>query len=173
MLVAPDDLQGFASAALTAAGLRAADAEVVAEALVVAGLRGVHSHGVQSLPWYVDGFLHGGISANVDCPVLADAGALALLDGQNGLGIITCTKAMDMAIERARVHGVAFVGVNNSNHCGAAAFYTMRALGHDQLGYCTTNSPAVMAPWGGREARLGSNPVSYAIPAGEQPPIVL
>jgi LDH2 family malate/lactate/ureidoglycolate dehydrogenase len=168
-----DDLVRFASAAGAAAGLEPADAELLATALVDADLRGVHSHGVKNLPMYLHGVLQGNVAARVDCPVLVDTGAFVLLDGENGLGHITCTRAMDLAIDRARLHGVAFVGVNNSNHCGAAAFYTERAVALDQLGFCTTNSPAVMAPWGGRSARLGSNPVSYGIPAGEAPPIVL
>jgi LDH2 family malate/lactate/ureidoglycolate dehydrogenase len=172
-IVEVDDLMAFASDAGAAAGLEPADAGLLADALVDADLRGVHSHGVKNLPQYVRGFLQGKVASKVDCPIVVDTGAFVLLDGENGLGIVTCTKAMDLAIERARAHGVAFVGLNNSNHCGAAAFYTLRAAAQDQLGFCTTNGPAVMAPWGGREARLGSNPVSYAIPAGEAPPIVL
>jgi LDH2 family malate/lactate/ureidoglycolate dehydrogenase len=172
-LVTAHDLERFAFASATAVGLESADADVLAAAVVDADLRGVHSHGVRNLPRYVRGFERGNVAAKVDCPIVVDTGAFVLLDGQNGLGIITCTKAMDLAIERARTHGVAFVGVNNSNHCGAAAFYTLRAVAQDQLGFCTTNSPAVMAPWGGREARLGSNPLSYGIPAGVEPPIVL
>jgi LDH2 family malate/lactate/ureidoglycolate dehydrogenase len=172
-LVAASELERFTLAAATAVGLAQEDAEVLASALVDADLRGVHSHGVRNLARYVRGFTQGNVATDVDCPVIADTGAFVLLNGQNGLGIITCTKAMDLAVERARLHGVAFVGVNNSNHCGAAAFYTLRAVARDQLGFCTTNSPAVMAPWGGREARLGSNPVSFGIPAGDEPPIVL
>jgi LDH2 family malate/lactate/ureidoglycolate dehydrogenase len=172
-LFTAEELLRFASAAGDAAGLDPPDAEILAAALVEADLRGVHSHGVKNLPMYLHGVVQGNVAASVTCPVVVDTGAFVLLDGENGLGHITCTRAMDLAIDRARLHGVAFVGVQNSNHCGAAAFYAERAVAQDQLGFCTTNSPAVMAPWGGREARLGSNPVSYGIPAGEAPAIVL
>jgi LDH2 family malate/lactate/ureidoglycolate dehydrogenase len=172
-LVDAEDLASFTAAAGAAAGLEPADADLLATALVDADLRGVHSHGVRNLNQYVRGFLRGVVATKVDCPIVVDTGAFVLLDGENGSGILTSTKAMDLAIERARAHGVAFVGVNNSNHNGAGAFYTLRAVAQDQLGFCTTNSPAVMAPWGGQAARLGSNPVSYGIPAGAAPPIVL
>jgi LDH2 family malate/lactate/ureidoglycolate dehydrogenase len=95
------------------------------------------------------------------------------MDGENGLGPVCCNKAMDVAIERASKYGLALVSVRNSNHFGFTAYYSMKALKHDYIGFCTTNGPAVIAPWGGSEPLLSSNPFSCAIPADTEPPVVL
>jgi LDH2 family malate/lactate/ureidoglycolate dehydrogenase len=83
------------------------------------------------------------------------------------------TRAMEIAIEKARRCGSAFVGVCHSNHFGTCAYYSMMALDHDMIGMCVTNGPAAMAPWGGRERILSTSPISYAVPAGEERAFVL
>jgi LDH2 family malate/lactate/ureidoglycolate dehydrogenase len=172
-LVKADDLRQFIISSLEKAKLTREDSLVLSDALVEADLRGVHSHGVQNLPRYVRGFFDGQMASSVTCPFVVDAGSLSIIDGQNGIGFITCNKAMDIAIDRAKKYGIAMVGVRNSNHFGAAAYFSMKALAHDQIGFCTTNGPPIMAPWGGCEGLIGNNPFSYAIPADKEPPIVL
>lgn len=171
-VVKVESLRTFTEDALKKSGLNEENARLVGDVLVEADLRGVHSHGVQNLPRWARGFLKGHLKTEVESQPVED-GVVSVIDGQGSLGVIASNIAMDLAIEKAKKYGVGFVGVKNSSHFGPAAYYTMKALDHNQIGFCTTNSPAVMAPWGGKEALLGNNPFSYAIPAGEEPPIVL
>jgi LDH2 family malate/lactate/ureidoglycolate dehydrogenase len=167
-------LEQFCRRVLAAAGVRAADAETIADALVAADLRGTQSHGVNLLARYTRGFLGGGLNPAPACTIVREHGATAVMDGDNGLGHVVGVDAMRLALARARRHGVGVVAARNSNHFGAAAYFAMMAPPHGMIGFATTNGPAVMAPWGGRTATLCNNPISYAIPtwAGE-PPIVL
>lgn len=167
-----EGLRCFAEEAFKKVGLDDANSMLVSDVLIDADLRGVHSHGVHNLPRWARGFLKGHLSTTFTCPDI-DNGPISVIDAQDTLGVIASNKAMEMAIQRAKKYGIGFVGVKNSSHFGPAAYYTMKALDHHQIGFCTTNGPAVMAPWGGREALLSNNPLSYAIPAGDEPPIVL
>jgi LDH2 family malate/lactate/ureidoglycolate dehydrogenase len=172
-VVQVDELRRFTEAVLKKSGLDDANAALVSDVLIDADLRGVHSHGVQNLPRWARGFLNGHLSKKPSCPIVVDNGPISVIDAEDGLGVVASNRAMEIAIERAKKYGVAFVAVRNSSHFGPAAYFTMKALEHKQIGFCTTNGPAVMAPWGGREALLSNNPFSYAIPAGDETPIVL
>lgn len=171
-LVDPEALSEVARSCLARAGLEAGSIETAAT-LVEADLRGVHSHGVQNLPRYCRALLSGALNRDGECHLEVDAPGLCLLDARNNLGAIACNRAATIAGEHARVAGVCLVSVRNSNHCGALAYYSMRALEHDQIGICISNGPAVMAPFGSAEALIGNNPLSVAIPASDGPPIVL
>ncbi len=171
--VPADRLRAFCRTALERAGLSAADADLVAETLVEADLRGVHSHGLILLVRYCRGLVRGYVNPRPRVRVEARAGATARINGDNGLGQIPSVQAMDLAIELAETYGVGTVVVRNSNHFGAAAYYAMRALPHRMVGFATTNAPPVMPLFGGRDPVVGNNPLCWAIPAGEEPPIVL
>ena len=95
------------------------------------------------------------------------------MDGQQAFGHYTATLAMELAIAKARAHGVGFVTCRNSNHYGAAANYSMMALAHDMIGLSMTNSGPAVVPTYGRQAMLGTNPISFAAPAGRHYPFVL
>lgn len=168
-----EHLRAFSQGVFERVGLSAEDAYSVSDTLIEADLCGVHSHGMAILPRWARGFAQGELNKQVDCPTIIDAGALCLIDGQNGLGVFAANKAMDLAIERAGKFGISIVGVRNSSHFGMAAYYTKKAIAFNQIGFCTTNGPAVMAPWGGKEALLCNNPFSYAIPANYEFPVVL
>jgi LDH2 family malate/lactate/ureidoglycolate dehydrogenase len=165
-------LRQFAEEAFKKVGLNEADAALVSDVLIDADLRGVHSHGVHNLPRWARGFLKGHLSPGVTCQDI-DTGPISVVDAENTLGVIASDQAMSMAIQRAKKYGIGLVGVKNSSHFGPASYYTTKALSHNQIGFCTTNGPAVMAPWGGSDPLLSNNPFSYAIPAGDEPPIVL
>lgn len=152
-------------------GMLAEDAELLTETLVVADLQGVHSHGVMRVPNYVKR-LRTGVNPKGRPRMVKDNGAVLLIDGNNSMGQIGSTFAMRQVIERARTTGVAAAAVGGSNHCGAMAYYTMMALPEDMIGLATTNALPTMAPWGGIDRILGINPLSVAIPAGEEIPIV-
>ena len=168
-----DDLRTFAQRLFVGVGLPAVDADTVADSLVTADLRGTHSHGVIRLPFLVDRVVQGGAKREPDIRVQSEAPATALLDGDCALGAVTATRAMALAIDKARSQGIACVTARNSDFIGTCAHYAMMALPHDMLGICWTNGFPGMAPWGGRSNTIGNNPIAFAAPSGSQGPIVL
>lgn len=171
--VDPERLTAFAAAVFAAVGVPVADAELVADTLVTADLWGHQSHGVLRLAWYVDR-LRAGVMDPVTRPqIVVDGGAVAVLDGRNGVGQVVAARAAREAAARARSHGVGAVAVRNSNHFGTAAYFTRLVLPEGCIGILTTNASPAMAPWGGRQAAVGTNPWSVAAPAGRHPPMVM
>jgi LDH2 family malate/lactate/ureidoglycolate dehydrogenase len=162
--IEPSALAGFATDILTTLDVPRADAELVADSLVMADLWGHSSHGLLRLPWYAARLRSGAMTAGTRSAVLADTGALVLLDGRNGIGQVLTERARTLAVERARTHGVGLVGVRNSNHFGTAMYFTRRAAAEGCVAMLTTNASPAMAPWGGREKVLGTNPWSIAAP---------
>ena len=166
-------LQTFTGDILRAAGLVEADAALCAETLVQAELWGHASHGVLRLPWYVARLASGACNRAARPRVLQDMGALALVDADDGMGQVATDFAMEEAVQRAGKHGIGAVSVRNSNHFGTAMYYTSRAARRGMLAFLSTNASPAMAPWGGRERAVGTNPWSWAAPGGELPPLVL
>ncbi|WP_100499160.1 Ldh family oxidoreductase [Geodermatophilus chilensis] len=162
--LAPDALRRFGSQVLRAVGVPAPDAALVAESLVQADLWGHGSHGLLRLPWYAARLRSGAVQAVTEPVVLSDTGPLVLLDGRDGVGQVLADRARVLATERARQHGVGVVGVRNSNHFGTAMWFTRRAARDGYVAVLTTNASPAMAPWGGREKRIGTNPWSIAAP---------
>ncbi|MCL4515518.1 MAG: Ldh family oxidoreductase [Firmicutes bacterium] len=167
------ELKTFAAEVLAKAGLKSEDAAVVAETLVFADLRGLESHGVSRLPIYVKRIKKGLVNARATMRMVNEDGAIALLDADNGPGQVASVKAMDIAMGLAQKQGLGACGVRNSTHCGALAYYTLRAVEHGMIGLAMTNANSVMAPWGGREPVLGTNPISVAAPVGHGEPYVM
>ncbi|MDB6170046.1 MAG: putative oxidoreductase YbiC [Verrucomicrobia bacterium] len=163
----------FASAVLAESGVPESDARLVADSLVQADLWGHQSHGVMRLPWYTARIRTGVMRAVTQCELVVNAGAVAVLDGHDGIGQVVAEKAAREAMSRARAHGVGAVSVRNSNHFGTAMYFTRLPLAEGQLAILTTNASPAMAPWGGREQSVGTNPWSIAAPAGKFPPFVL
>jgi ureidoglycolate dehydrogenase (NAD+) len=155
------------------AGARAADAAETADGLVAADLRGVHSHGVLRVGIYVDRLRAGSIRPGAELETVRDGGAVVVVDAQAGPGIAMASRAMALAIERARAAGIGVVGVRNANHCGMLAHFAMRALGEGMIGLAASNADSQVAPYGARAKFLGTNPFALAIPAGEEPPVVI
>lgn len=150
-----------------------ADARLVADTLVQADLWGHQSHGVLRLPWYL-ARLKAGVCTPVAAPRFAvDAGAVAVIDGGDAMGQVLTAHAMQDAIRRARAHGIAAVALRHSNHFGTALYYTLMAARAGCVAFLSTNASPAMAPWGGRQKTVGTNPWSWAAPAGKYPPMVL
>ena len=166
-----DALRDLCMRIFASCGMMSPDARLLADTLVEADLGGVHSHGVLRVPEYVHK-LTGGVDPQGRPQVVSDDGACLVVDGGNSMGQIGAHFAMERAIERAGELGIAAVAVRGSNHCGAMAYYSAMALPHDMIGMATTNALPTMAPWGGAERILGINPVSFAIPAGDELPII-
>ena len=167
-------LRYFIAMAFECVGMPAADAQVVAALMAEADLRGADGHGVIRLIPYLKRIRAGGINLHPDIRVVKERAATALLNGDNAMGHLVMKRAAEIAIEKARTAGVAWVGAQWSNHAGPAALYARMMLPHDMLGlYFAVGNANHLPPWGGLEMLLSTNPIAAAIPAGEEPPIVL
>jgi L-2-hydroxycarboxylate dehydrogenase (NAD+) len=167
-------LAAFITRAFEAAGLPGDEAAAVAGLMVEADLRGSDTHGVIRLPLYLRRLKAGGVNARPNIRVVQEKASTALVDGDNGIGHLVMRFAAMTAIEKAKRTGVAWVGARLSNHAGPAALYAMMPLAHDMIGlYLAVGSNNHLPPWGSTENLLGTNPLAVAIPAGEEPPIVL
>ncbi len=172
--VPAERLTSFIVRAFTAAGLSAADAEMLANLMVEADLRGSDTHGVIRLPLYVRRIRAGGVNLQPNIRVVSDRPSAALIDGDNGMGHLVMRRAAELAIEKAKATGVGWVGARMSNHAGPAALYVTMPLKHDMIGiYFAVGSSNHLPPWGGSESLLGTNPMAVAVPAEQEPPIVL
>jgi LDH2 family malate/lactate/ureidoglycolate dehydrogenase len=167
-------LRTFLVDALRACGLPEADAATVAGAMLEADLTGSDAHGVFRLAGYVRQLKRGAMNPRPSIRVLERAGATALIDGDHGMGHVVMTHAAQLAVELARASGVGWVGARRSNHAGAGAVYAAIPLAHGMVGiYGAASSVNHMAPWGGTEPLLGTNPIAVAIPAGDEAPVIL
>ena len=170
----PKHLETFTATALIALGIPEADAAVCAARMIDADLRGVDTHGIFRLNHYAQRIRLGGINLHPHVHTVRDNAVTALVDGDNAMGHLVMTYATELAIKKAEETGMGWVGTFNGNHAGAGATYSSMPLGKDMIGmYMTVANANHMAPWGGVELILGTNPISIAIPAGEEPPVVL
>ncbi|HDN02193.1 MAG TPA: Ldh family oxidoreductase [Candidatus Bathyarchaeota archaeon] len=173
-IIVPDrELQEFSAKIFMKMGVSKAWAENIAEHLVLANLRGVDSHGVIRIPYYVEGIRKGWVKPQAKIKTLRETMVTSLIDGGGGLGIVVATKATEMAIEKAKKSGVALVGARNLGHVGMLAYYTIKIVDENLIGFACANAPAAVAPWGGRERVFGTNPISLGFPLREGKPIVI
>lgn len=173
--VSAAQLRRLVAAIFTRLGLTAKDAAVAADVLVEADLRGIESHGVSNYVklLYVPGLRQRAIRPRAKVRVERETPVTALLDGGSGLGLVVGHRAMELAIAKARESFLGMVTVKNSGHFGIAGYYSGMALEHGMIGIAMTNADPLVLPTFGREARLGTNPISVAVPAGERPPFLL
>ena len=155
-------------------GVPDADAATVAGAMIEADLVGADAHGIFRLAQYVRNLQTGRVNPKAKVSIVRRSQATALIDGDNGLGHLVMSSAANLAVEIAREAGVAWVGARRSNHAGAAGVYATIPLAHGMAGvYAAVSSANHMAPWGGAEPLMGTNPIAVAIPAGKEAPVVL
>ena len=167
-------LEAFITSALVTVGLPDQDSAICAARMTEADLRGVDTHGIFRLPHYCQRIRVGGINLRPRVRPVRENAVTALVDGDNGMGHVVLTYATQLAIRKAAESGLAWVGTFNGNHAGAGAVYSTMPVAHDMIGmYMTVANANHMAPWGGVELILGTNPISFAIPAGNEPPIAL
>ena len=173
MPIAPERLLAFAIKVYETAGMPPVDARIVADTLVQADLWGHQSHGVLRLPWYLARLKAGVCNAIAKPSFVIDGGAVAVIDGGDAMGQVLMVHAMNDAIARAKKHGIAAVALRHSNHFGTALYYTLMAARAGCVAFLSTNASPAMAPWGGRKKTVGTNPWSWAAPAGSFAPMVL
>jgi LDH2 family malate/lactate/ureidoglycolate dehydrogenase len=174
ILVAFDALQGFIAGALQHVGLSEADATKVATLMAQADLQGSDGHGVIRLASYVKRIRAGGMNPRPQMRVVHERAASAVIDGDNGMGHLVVSRAVELAIEKARTCGVAWVGVRASNHAGPASLYARMPIEHDMIGlYFAVGNANHLPPWGGAEMLLSTNPIACGVPTLHEPPVVL
>ena len=167
-------LRIFIARVLTQSGLPEADAGKVAQLMAEADLQGSDGHGVIRLPQYVKRIRSGGINIRPNIRVISERAAMALIDGDNGMGHLVMSRAVDLAMEKARSAGVAWVGARASNHAGPASLYVRKPLENNMIAlYFAVGNANHMPPWGGMDTLLSTNPIAVGIPAGSEPAVVL
>lgn len=169
VVVSPKALKQFTTEVLVKVGVPAEDAALVADTLVMADVRGVSSHGIVRLPFYVNKMKLGGTKIRPKIQVVKEGPSSALVDGGHGMGQVVASFAMNLAIKKAKETGVSLVGVKASEHFGAAAYYASMAARQDMIGIAWSNGPPVMAPWGGRAAAIGNQPLAIVAPTKGEP----
>jgi LDH2 family malate/lactate/ureidoglycolate dehydrogenase len=171
-VVAYQKLIDITTSVFLAMGCSETHAASAAEVLVSADLRGIDSHGVARLSGYVRLWEAKRVNASPDVKIIHETPSTAVVDGDQGLGLVVAPIAMKVAIEKARQVGTGWVSVCNSNHFGIAAYHAMLALEEDMIGMVMTNASALVAPTYSNERMLGTNPICVAIPGGEEPAFV-
>lgn len=167
-------LRRFIAAAMRKLGLPEADAALVAELMTEAEVQGSDGHGAIRLAPYARRIKAGGINLHPDIRIVKEKAAMALLDGDNGMGHLVMRRAAQIAIDKARNAGIAWVGARLSNHAGPASLYARMPLVHDMIGmYYAVGNANHLPPWGGLDMLLSTNPIAVAVPAGQEAPIVL
>ncbi|GGJ96563.1 ureidoglycolate dehydrogenase [Lentibacillus kapialis] len=167
MRVSKQDLTKLIQTKLTKAGLHEDHAAVVADVLVFADAKGIHSHGAMRVEYYAERIAKHGINHEPDFKFEKTGPSSGVLHGDNGAGHVAATRAMDEAIQIAKETGVAVVGVKNMSHSGAISYFTERAAEQDLVGFSVCQSDPMVVPFGGAEAYYGTNPIAFAAPGND------
>jgi len=157
-------LNRFVEDILLGAGVAPHKARVATDCLVSANLRGVDSHGIQLLPFYVEQMLAGEMDPGADGQVISESGSCLSFDGQNGLGQWIAETCCGHAVRMARAQGIGMVTARESNHFGAAAWWAQKMRAAGQIGIVMCNASPIVPPWQGRKGQLGTNPICMALP---------
>lgn len=158
---------------LTSTGLIPNHADIVADVLVHADLRGVSSHGVMRTEYYVRRLLGGGLKTDPIFHIRQTSAVCAVFDGDDGLGHVVLNEATKHAINLAAANGAGMVSIQNSSHCGALSYFVQQAAHAGMIGIAMTNANKNVVPYGGAEPFFGTNPIAFGIPAYTHDPIIL
>jgi ureidoglycolate dehydrogenase (NAD+) len=173
VIVNHEELKELVVNKLTGARLRKDHAEVVADVLVHADLRGVSSHGVLRTEHYVRRLNEGGLNPDPQFSVKDTGPCTAIFDGNDGLGHVVAKEAMDYAIGLAEKNGIGTVCVINSSHCGALSYFVQQAAKKGLVGMAVTHTDKVVVPFGGAKPFFGTNPIAFGMPANQYKPVIL
>jgi LDH2 family malate/lactate/ureidoglycolate dehydrogenase len=168
------ELRRSVAAIFAALGITDEAANVVADALVEADEEGISSHGVMLVPMYADRLRNGSISMETSGNIISDNAACVVIDGQNVLGQLTAHQAVDIAADKAKIHGLAAVAVRNGFHFGTAGRYALELSQRGFIGIVMCNTRPLMPAPGGAEAITGNNPLAIAVPSTNGgPPVIV
>ena len=168
-----NQLRTLSASIFIALGTPEADANLVADLLVEANLTGFDSHGVIRMPIYAKGIKTGAVKPSAEIKIVSETPSTATIDGGWNLGQVVAKYAMNVCIEKARKGVVGLVTARNSHHIGRLNTYAEMAMAQDMIGVVSVNSNSAVAPYGGKSKQLGTNPLCFAIPSGEEPPMIL
>ncbi len=169
-----DKLESFMSRVLIKCGVPKLDAKTVANVLITSDKRGIDSHGINRLkPIYIDRIENGILNVKTKIDKIKSKKAVAILDGNNGLGHVIAYNATKLAIKKAKKYGISMVAVKNSTHYGIAGYYALMAANEGMIGITGTNARPSTAPTFGVENMLGTNPLTFGIPTNEEFPFIL
>ncbi|MGC8582039.1 MAG: Ldh family oxidoreductase, partial [Thermoplasmata archaeon] len=149
------------------------DASTVTGMLIKTSLRGVDSHGCFWMPYYIEGVKNGQIKVNPNVKIIKDSTVITLIDGDNGFGPVIAMQATKKTIEKAKKSGIAIATIKNLSHIGTMAYYAEEIVKNRMIAFVTTNSPSDVAPYGGVEKLLGTDPICYGFPVDENLSIIL
>lgn len=173
MIIRAAHLKKVIVSLLESAGTESEHADIVADVMVMADLRGISTHGIYFLPMLLERAKAGLLNIPTKVEELSVDGAACHLDGGNGLGQVAAARGMRLAIKKASESGIGMTLIRNTNHIGLLAYYSRMATNEGMVGFCACNSASAMAPWGGSQPFFGTNPFSIAAPAGNDLPIIL
>ena len=166
--------EAFISKALQSEKVPAADADIIANLMVKSDMVGADGHGIFRLPAYLKRIRAGGVNLNPNIHIEREQGATALINGDNALGHLVMNRAVDLAIEKVKEHSVCWIGSHYGNHSGAASVYVRKLAEQGYIGiYMAVGNANHMAPWGGIDLLLSTNPIAIAVPAGNDPMVLL
>jgi len=168
-----DELKNLIERIFTSLDVPGKDARLLADSLVTADLEGVASHGVVLVPMYVERLKAGSVAAAGTPGIAEDLGGLVVVDAAHAFGQVSSQYAVDLALERARTHGVAAVAVRNAFHFGAAAYWTRQFAQAGMVGFAFSNTRPLMPAPGGAERVVGNNPLSIGFPSAAGKPLVV
>ena len=166
-------LKTFVKDVMMTTGLSGEDAEVFADSLVFADMRGVSSHGVTRLAIYLERILTGQVDAKAEPEIVHERPAFLHIDGHNTMGAPLALWAMKQCVARAKTTGACFAAIKGGNHFGCAGYFTKYAAEQDMIGLAMADANAIVAPTGSRQPMLGTNPLSVSIPAYKKAPFLL
>ena len=168
-LIEAQPLRDFCRELCLAGGASATASDLIAESLVASNLRGVDSHGVSLLSYYIANWKHRDVDIHAQGRVASESGASMTFDGENAIGQLVAASCCDHAARLADEYGVGVVTARESNHFGAAAFWAQRICANRRIAMVLCNASSLVPPWQGREGRLGTNPICMAVPGGDEP----
>ncbi|HEX7468573.1 MAG TPA: L-sulfolactate dehydrogenase [Methanobacterium sp.] len=148
-------------------GVPRKDASIVADVTVDADLKGFSSHGIGRFPQYLKGLKCGTIKTEAEITIEKETVSTALLKGNHMFGHVVAHRGMELAMEKAKKTGIGLVGIHESNHFGVAGYYSDMALMEDLVGVVIANTEPAMAPIGGKEPIIGTNPLAISIPSNK------
>lgn len=167
------ELREFAVEALIKYGVPTKNAEITADTLITTDMFGVMTHGTRNLGQYIEKIEAGGLDAKGEPEAVCEGPGFAILNGNKALGMVSGFKAMNLAIEKAKKVGIAYVGVKNSCHFGAAGYYANLAAKEGLIGLAMSNADPVIAVPNGASKAIGTNPFSFACPTADGKSIFL
>lgn len=161
-------LYEFARRMIEGVGVKPDKAELLARSLLEASLRGVDSHGVQLLNFYIEHMASGCVALDAEGHVMSESGGCMLYHGENGIGQVISDICSSHAIRLAKDHGVALVTVRDSNHFGAAAYWAQKISREGLIGIVMCNATPQVPPWQAKDPRFGTNPICMSVPGRDE-----